>query len=176
MASAEWAVCTNGVDRPSVIECWYVLIFAKKRVQCPVRHVPCHAKTVAFTPSASTNVGRRVCRAVTNASGDVPIICVTNDVVSCAIVQDVTNLATRFSNVVVGVIPTVVVVCVEKNAFVPCARKTVEMQSPKYFLAQKTKKMHCSFSSLTVNTSLPFRVLTGIYGSLSSMISSYIPL
>lgn len=114
--------------------CWYVLIFAKSHVQCPVRHVPCCAKTVVSTPSANTSVGRRACRAVTNAGRGVSIISAIDGVVSCAIVQDVTNLVRRFSNVEVGVIPTLVVVCVGRSAFVPCARKTmVQMQSPKFF-------------------------------------------
>lgn len=132
VASVEWVECTNGADR-GVIVCWYVLIFAKSHVQCPVRHVPRRAKTVVSTPGASTNVGRRACRAVTNVRGGVSIISVTNGVVSYAIVQDVTSLATRFSSVEVGVIHTLVVVCVERSAFAPCARKTVEMQSPKFF-------------------------------------------
>ena len=132
VASVEWVGCTNGADR-SVSVCWYVLIFAKCHVQCPVRHVPRRARTVVSTPSASTNVERSACRAVTNVSGSVPITSATNSVVSCAIVQDVTNLAARFSGVVVGVIPTLVVVCVERTVFVPSARKTVKMQSPKYF-------------------------------------------
>lgn len=132
VASVEWVGCTNGADR-GVVVCWYVLIFAKCHVQCPVRHVPRRAKIVVSTPSASTNVERRACRAVTNAHGGVSITSVINGVVSCAIVQDVTNLATRFSSVAVGVIPTLVVVCVERSVFVPCARKTVEMQSLKYF-------------------------------------------
>lgn len=103
-------------------------------MKCPVRHVPCCAKTVVSTPSANTSVGRRACRAVTNAGGGVSIISATDGVVSCAIVQDVTNLVRRFSNVEVGVIPTLVVVCVGRSAFVPCARKTmVQMQSPKFF-------------------------------------------
>ena len=120
-------------------------------------------------PSASTNVERRACRAVTSASGSVPITSATNSVVSCAIVQDVTNLATGFSGVAVGAIPTLVVVYVERSVFVPCARKTVKMQSPKYFSVAKTKKMHCSFSSQIVNTSSQYRILTGIYGTLFSL-------
>ena len=131
-ASVEWVGCTNGADQGAIV-CWYVLIFAKCHVQCPVRHVPRCAKTVVATPRASTNAGKRACRAVTNARGGVFITSVIDYVVSCAIVQGARSLATRFSGVVVGVILTRVVVCVERSAFVPCARKTVEMQSPKYF-------------------------------------------
>ena len=106
---------------------------ALHHAQNSAHHVGCHAKTVVGILSANALVVRRASLAQKSATGNAYITDVASCVVNCAIAQYVTGRAKSSSSAEVRVVPIAAEACVEKIAFVPCARTTMATQSPKHF-------------------------------------------